>query len=565
LSFESFESLEPKPAEDPGMARLARLIEPGSLLEATPECLVVTRADGLIVFANQRVERLTGFAHGQLVGQPIALLLASDLLNSAPGTRVETLCRHRQGQTIPVEVHLGVIDVPERLLVVTLRDVTELEAGREARFEAEAKYRSLVEQIPAVVYLKPAASNEHAIYVSPQVTELIGVDPDACAADLSIWRRHVHPDDTDRVAREYEDAFEQGVSLKTEYRVVHEDGTEKWVMEQGEWIDDEHGRTWLMQGLVFDITERKLAEEASRAHAARLNRILDTHRDVVAAGTDLDTIMNLICTRTQELTGGSSAAVLVHAGDEYLIKAATGFMSGRVGDRVPTEGTLTGWAEHTDEGTICTDTTTDPRASTARAAGIGSMVIAPLRHGDKSVGQIHVYSREPNSFSDEDLNTLELLRVVLSSAMSLAAELQAKKEQIEALARFEAVYQGAAVGITIVSADARNVAANPAFEEMLGYTSEELASMTIRDYTHPDDIENNLQLFQEMMAGQRDFYRLEKRFYRKDGELLWGQVAAALERDAEGKHRSSSSRWSRTSQSASLPRNGSPSSPTTTS
>ena len=118
--------------------------------------------------------------------------------------------------------------------------------------------------------------------------------------------------------------------------------------------------------------------------------------------------------------------------------------------------------------------------------------------------------------------------------MSQASELQAKRDQIEALARFEAVYQGAAIGITIVSADARNVAANPAFEEMLGYTAAELAAMTIRDYTHPDDIENNLRLFQEMMAGERDFYRLEKRFYRKDGELLWGQVAAALERDAEG-------------------------------
>ena len=48
-------------AADAALARLSRLIEPGSLLEATPECLVVAHVDGRIVFANSRVEALTGF------------------------------------------------------------------------------------------------------------------------------------------------------------------------------------------------------------------------------------------------------------------------------------------------------------------------------------------------------------------------------------------------------------------------------------------------------------------------------------------------------------------------
>ena len=364
----SSESVEPTRPEDAAMARLARLIEPGSLLEATPECLVVARADGRIMFANHHVETLTGFSRDELVGQPVEVLLASALLDGDPGTRVETICQHRLGGTIPVEVHLGVIDVPERLMVVTLRDVSDLETGRAAQFEAEAKYKALVEQIPAVVYLKPAASNEHAIYVSPQVTELLGVDPDACAADLSIWRSHVHPQDSARVSQEYAQAFEQGVPLKTEYRVVHENGTEKWVLEQGQWINDEDGKPWLMQGLVFDITERKVAEEALRAHTDRLHRILETHSDIAATDMDLDSVMQLVCARTQELTAAGSASVLVVEEDEYVFKAATGFMSERVGDRVPIEGTLTGWVEQNGRPTICFDTATDPRAERAPRA-----------------------------------------------------------------------------------------------------------------------------------------------------------------------------------------------------
>jgi PAS domain-containing protein len=64
------------------------------------------------------------------------------------------------------------------LLVVTLRDLTELEAGRAARFEAEAKYRALVEHIHAVVYLDPVDESSESIYVSPQVVELLGISQD---------------------------------------------------------------------------------------------------------------------------------------------------------------------------------------------------------------------------------------------------------------------------------------------------------------------------------------------------------------------------------------------------
>ena len=155
-------------------SRLATLIEPGSLLEATPECLVVAHADGRILFANHRVEQLTGFDRSDLVGQSVELLIATDILELVPGTRLETICRTNDLGEIPVEIHLGTIEGPERLLVVSLRDVSDLKAGREAQFEAEAKYRALVEQIPAVVYLDPVDENSDSIYVSPQVVTLLG-------------------------------------------------------------------------------------------------------------------------------------------------------------------------------------------------------------------------------------------------------------------------------------------------------------------------------------------------------------------------------------------------------
>jgi diguanylate cyclase (GGDEF)-like protein/PAS domain S-box-containing protein len=246
---------------DAGMERLAALIEPGSLLEATPECLVVAGTDGRILFANHRVEQLTGFDRDELVGHPVDLLIAAEVVDQDPGTRVEAVCRTKAGDEIPVEVQVGSIDGPERMLVVTLRDVSDLKAGREARFEAEAKYRALVEQIPAVVYLDPVDEDSESIYVSPQVVTLLGIDQNEWLTDPYCWRKHVHPADLDRVWEEYQDAYNDHTTLNHEYRMVHEDGSIKWVLEQAYPISDEHGKPWLIQGVIFDISARKAAEE----------------------------------------------------------------------------------------------------------------------------------------------------------------------------------------------------------------------------------------------------------------------------------------------------------------
>jgi diguanylate cyclase (GGDEF)-like protein/PAS domain S-box-containing protein len=244
-------------ADEPVHKGLPGLFESGSLLEATPECLVVTSSDGRIVFANGRMGDLLG--RRDLVGEPVGSVLAEV---PSPGVRrIDTTCRSAAGVDVPVEVRVGEIHGPDQLVVLTIRDVTEMRHVREAGFEAEAKYRALVEQIPAVVYLDPVDENASSIYVSPQVIQLLGVTPDDWLADPYCWRAHVHPEDVETVWAEYRQAYLDHAPLNHEYRMVHEDGTVKWVMEQAFPVDDEHGNPFLIQGVIFDITNRKLAEE----------------------------------------------------------------------------------------------------------------------------------------------------------------------------------------------------------------------------------------------------------------------------------------------------------------
>jgi diguanylate cyclase (GGDEF)-like protein/PAS domain S-box-containing protein len=517
-------------------ARLARLIEPGSLLEATPECLVIAHPDGRIVFANRHTETLTGFSREELVGRSVASLIVEDLLDGEPDRRIETLCHRRDGHTLPVEVHLGAIEGPEKLLVVTLRDATELQAGREATYEAEVKYRTLIEQISAVSYTWSVREAEYVVaYASPQIEEALGYTVQQWTADPAAWYDWVHPEDRALVIAENKRCEASGESHAMEYRMVRSDGRTIWVADRWVVADDERTGERVFQGIVFDVTERKQAEESLRGQTDRQRAIIEIQRAIASADLDVDAVMKLMCQRTQGLMGAGAVAILMAGEKGFVHVAATGFMAERIGQVVPLDGTLTGWVHEHDRSTVCVDAATDPRAGApAVELGIRSVVIVPLRHGDGPVGQLQVLSEVPGAFTEEDVDTLELLSVVLSAAMSHAAEFEAKHDQVEALALFQAIYEGAPIGVTLLSPEGHNIRSNPAFLDMLGYTADELAAMSLRDYTHPDDIDQNTRLFRDLVAGTRETPRFEKRYLRKDGEVLWAQVSGALLRDADG-------------------------------
>jgi PAS domain S-box-containing protein len=104
----------------------------------------------------------------------------------------------------------------------------------------------------------------------------------------------------------------------------------------------------------------------------------------------------------------------------------------------------------------------------------------------------------------------------------------------ESEARFRAVFERAAIGIKLADRDGRIVGCNQAMQEMLGYTAEELQGRSFTEFSHPDDGLADWNYLQELMAGRRDHYQMEKRYLRKDGRLVWGRLTVSLVRDARG-------------------------------
>jgi len=102
------------------------------------------------------------------------------------------------------------------------------------------------------------------------------------------------------------------------------------------------------------------------------------------------------------------------------------------------------------------------------------------------------------------------------------------------LKRLETILELAPVGIGLVDFEGRTTMTNSALRRMLGYSPEEFARMSWREFTHPDDVEPNAVFSRQLSSGEIDHFTMEKRFLRKEGGYLWTALTVSLVRDANG-------------------------------
>ncbi|MCP6762554.1 MAG: PAS domain S-box protein [Fischerella sp. CENA71] len=105
---------------------------------------------------------------------------------------------------------------------------------------------------------------------------LLGLTPYATASNYQLWRDHVHPEDIDRVEQAIWDALNTYSDHKSEFRVIHPDGSLHWMMARGRGIYDTQGKPVRMIGVILNISDRKKTEEALKASESKLNAVLDS-------------------------------------------------------------------------------------------------------------------------------------------------------------------------------------------------------------------------------------------------------------------------------------------------
>jgi PAS domain S-box-containing protein len=113
---------------------------------------------------------------------------------------------------------------------------------------------------------------------------------------------------------------------------------------------------------------------------------------------------------------------------------------------------------------------------------------------------------------------------------------QAQEELRESEERYKAVFDNAAIGIDLVDRDGRYMQVNNALLSMLGYSDREFHQLRFTDITHPDDREISEQWLEKVMRREISAYRLEKRFIKKDGSTMWGDLSVSAIRNGNGEH-----------------------------
>jgi len=155
-------------------------------------------------------------------------------------------------------------------------DITEAKLAADHHAETEAKYRNLVEQMPAAVYLGEYGEEGDWLYISPRIETLLGYTPKEWLEHPAPLGLLAHPDDLPAVRAEEERSLRDGDAFRAEYRMRRADGRYIWILDEASIVHDEDGHPICMQGMMFDITRRKEAEERLVALDRLKNTLLHT-------------------------------------------------------------------------------------------------------------------------------------------------------------------------------------------------------------------------------------------------------------------------------------------------
>lgn len=298
------------------------------------------------------------------------------------------------------------------------------------------------------------------------------------AARLQVY--DLIPHDPQGVDRNVERALEQGHVLVGERSYRRKDGSAVEVEVSGGVIS--YGGKEVICSIVRDITERKRDETALRESEERYRAVVEQSSEGI-----------------------------------YLVDPETK----RVLDANPAFGRLLGYGPDEIPRLTLYDFVAHDRKS------VDENIRRILEEGTYSIGE-RQHRRKDGSIIDVEVGVnlisyggREVLGCVAHDTTKRKRAEEALRESEE---RFRAVFESAGTGMALTDPDGRFLEANAAFEGILGYSEEELKGKTFAEVTYPDDVEPNLRLHRELVAGRLDRYHMEKRYVHKDGDLVWGEL-----------------------------------------
>lgn len=196
---------------------------------------------------------------------------------------------HKDGHTVWISEQSVVLPDESgelRLLQGVLMDVTERKHAEDELRRAEAKFRHLVDHLPAAAYTENLSAEPEGFFMSPRIEEITGYSPDAFLA-REFWATHIHPEDRQRVQELDAKCNATGDPFRVEYRFIAADGSTVWIRDDAVLVTDTEDSRPVWQGILSDVTELKRAE-------AELERALSDQREALRRLQEADRLKNTL-------------------------------------------------------------------------------------------------------------------------------------------------------------------------------------------------------------------------------------------------------------------------------
>ena len=449
-----------------------------------------------LTYVNEKAERILGRSREELLGKSFWDEFGPTLETPIHGAFHRAMTEGAASEVdfyyVPLGAWFELRAYPSpNGLSVFFRDVSARRKLEQELRSSEAKYRALVEQIPAVVYLLAADEHQSPLYFSPRFLELTGISSDEALIrpEHGHWLDHVHPEDRARIEAEDSHTNETGAPFQMEYRHLRRDRSYVWVQDECVALRDESGRVIAWQGVLLDITERKAAEAALARERDLMHVLMDSSPDAIYFKDEAGrfTRVNRAAARLYDLDD-PAAAVGKTDFDFYPREQARGFWD--------------------DERQVLDE---------------GQPLVNRLERqsGEGEAARWTLATKVP--FMDADGRIAGLVGI----SRDITDVVRAQEALGRSEARFRSMIGNATDIITILTADGTVLYESPPIERILGFDRDELVGRNAFDFIHPEDQTAIADAFAAVLTEPAFTPTVEYRFRHADGSWRWLESTAA--------------------------------------